>query len=85
MICADGKRYAIVAALDIMSRRGRVLVVPSSWATAIAALLRRCILECGVPETVRTDLATPDCSPSPPSGAERAGVGVSRPALREKM
>ena len=83
MICADGKRYAIVAALDIMSRR--VLVLPTSRATAIAALLRRCILECGVPETVRTDLATPDCSPSPPSGAERAGVGVSRPALHEKM
>ena len=55
VICADGKRYAIVAALDIWSRRARVLVVPTSRATAIAALLRRCILEWGVPEIVRTD------------------------------
>ncbi|MDE0335673.1 MAG: transposase family protein, partial [Defluviicoccus sp.] len=30
-------------------------MVPTSRATAIAALLRRCILEWGVPETVRTD------------------------------
>ena len=31
------------------------MVVPTSRATAIAALLRRCILEWGVPEAVRTD------------------------------
>ena len=55
VICADGKRHAIVAALDVWSRRGRILVVPTSRAAAIAALLRRCILEWGVPETVRTD------------------------------
>ena len=55
VICADGKRYAIVAAIDIWSRQARVLVVPTSRATAIAALLRRCILEWGVPEAVRTD------------------------------
>ncbi len=55
VICADGKRYAIVAAIDVWSRQARVLVVPTSRATAIAALLRRCILEWGVPEAVRTD------------------------------
>ena len=55
VICADGKRYAIVAAIDIWSRQARVLVVPTSRATAISALLRRCILEWGVPEAVRTD------------------------------
>ena len=33
----------------------RVLVVPTSRAAAIAALLRRCIMEWGVPEAVRTD------------------------------
>ena len=55
VICADGKRYAIVAAIDIWSRQARVLVVPASRATAIAALLRCCILEWGVPEAVRTD------------------------------
>lgn len=55
VICANGKRHAVVAAIDVWSRRVRVLVVPTSRATAIAALFRRCILEWGVPETVRTD------------------------------
>ena len=55
VICGDGKRYAIVAAIDIWSRQARVLVVPTSRATAIAALPHRCILEWGVPEAVRTD------------------------------
>ena len=55
VICADGKRHSIVSAIDIWSRRARILVVPTSRATAIAALLRRCILEWGVPEIVRTD------------------------------
>ena len=50
VICGDGKRYAIVAAIDIWSRQARVLVVPTSRATAIAALPHRCILEWGVPE-----------------------------------
>ena len=55
VICADGGRHAVVSAIDIWSRRARVLIVPTSRATAIAALLRRCMLEWGVPETVRTD------------------------------
>ena len=55
VICADGKRHAIVSCIDIWGRRARILVVPTSRATAIAALLRRCILEWGVPELVRTD------------------------------
>ena len=55
MICADGLRYAVVVAIDIYSRRTRGLVAPTSRAAAIAALLRRCILDWGVPETVRTD------------------------------
>ena len=55
VICADGKRHAIVSAIDVWSRRTRVLVVPTSRATAIAALLRLCILEWGVPKAVSTD------------------------------
>ena len=54
VMCADG-RHAIVGALDVWSRRGRLLVVPVSRATAICALLRRCLIDWGVPETVRTD------------------------------
>ena len=55
VVCADGKRYTIVGAIDVWSRRAKLLVVPSSRAIAIALLLRRCILEWGVPEAVRTD------------------------------
>ena len=55
VMCADGKRHAIVAAIDVWSRRTKLLVVPSSRAIAIALLLRRCILEWGAPEFVRTD------------------------------
>ena len=55
VICADGRRYAIVGAIDIWSRRTMVLVAETSRATAIAALLRRAILAWGVPEWVRTD------------------------------
>ena len=54
VMCADG-RHAIVGAMDVWSRRGRLLVVPVSRATAICALLRRCLIDWGVPETVRTD------------------------------
>lgn len=55
VMCADGRRYAIVAAIDVWSRRFKVLVTPESRATAIAALLRRCLLDWGVPEWIRTD------------------------------
>ena len=55
VMCSDGKRYAIVGAIDIWSRRAKLLVVPSSRAIAVALLLRRCILDWGVPEAVRTD------------------------------
>ena len=55
VMCADGKRYSVVGGIDIWSRRGRLLVAPTSRASAIAALLRRCILDWGVPERVRTD------------------------------
>ena len=55
VICDDGLRYAVVVAIDIWSRRTRALVAPTSRATAIAALFRRCLLDWGVPELVRTD------------------------------
>ena len=54
-ICSDGKRYTIVAGIDIWSRRTRCVVAPTSKATAIAALLRRMLLDFGVPAVVRTD------------------------------
>ena len=55
VMCADGKRYALVAAIDVWSRRPKVHVTASSRAAAIAALIRRCLLDWGVPGWVRTD------------------------------
>ncbi len=54
VMCSDG-RHTLVGAIDVWPRRGRVLVVASSRATAICALLRACMIAWGVPETVRTD------------------------------
>ena len=55
VICRDGRRRALCAAIDIYTRSSLFLVAPTSRATALAALLRLCLLEWGVPETVRTD------------------------------
>ena len=54
VICADG-RHTLIGAVDVYSRRARVLVRPTSRATTIAELLRCTLLGWGVPETVRTD------------------------------
>ncbi|WP_419741377.1 Mu transposase C-terminal domain-containing protein [Ruegeria sp.] len=54
VICTDG-RHTIVGAIDVWARRAKVLVVPTSRATAICALLRRCLVDWGVPEVARTD------------------------------
>ena len=55
VMCADGKRYALVAAIDVWSARAKVLVTPQSRSTAIAALIRICLLDWGVPDWIRTD------------------------------
>lgn len=55
VICADGRRHAIVACIDIWSRRAKVLVTPTSQATAILLLLRHCIMDWGIPALVKTD------------------------------
>ena len=55
VMCADGRRYALIAAIDVWSRRGKALVAPSSHAEAIGALIRRCLIDWGVPGTARTD------------------------------
>ena len=52
--CTDGPMQ-LIAILDVYSRRVKVLVTPRSRTTAVVHLLRRCILELGVPESVRTD------------------------------
>ncbi|MDE0714455.1 MAG: DDE-type integrase/transposase/recombinase [Gammaproteobacteria bacterium] len=55
VMCADGRRHALIACIDIFSRRARCLVAPQSTSAGIAALVRRCILEFGVPGMISTD------------------------------
>ena len=55
VMCSDGKRYSVAVAIDVWSRRGMALVCPESRSTAIAALIRRCLIAWGAPLEVRTD------------------------------
>lgn len=53
-LAVDG-RYALYAVVDIYTRRMKVLVTKTPRTAATLALLRRCILDWGVPEILRTD------------------------------
>jgi len=50
----DG-RHSIIGMIDVYSRRLRYLVSKTSKASAIVALLRHCIIDWGVPETLKID------------------------------
>jgi len=54
LMLEDG-RYHLIGCIDVYSRRIKLLVVPKSKAFAIGTLLRQCLLDWGVPETVKTD------------------------------
>lgn len=49
------RRHSIYVALDIWSRRKKILVTQTPRASAVAMLLRKCILDWGVPQIVKTD------------------------------
>ncbi len=53
----DG-RYCMIACIDVYSRRMMFLIAKTSKATAIAALLRRCLIAWGVPKVLKTDNGT---------------------------
>ncbi len=55
LILADGQRHAIIGVIDVYSRRLKLHVSRTSRGTAIAALVRRALLDWGVPETAVTD------------------------------
>lgn len=55
VICDDGKRYAVLAAIDVFSRRVVFHVAPTSNAYSISQLLRKAILKLGIPENVVID------------------------------
>jgi hypothetical protein len=50
----DG-RHTLIGVIDIQSRRAKLLVNKTSKAVAVAALIRRAILDWGVPESIKTD------------------------------
>ncbi|WP_320034828.1 DDE-type integrase/transposase/recombinase [Halarcobacter sp.] len=55
VICDDGKRYSVIAAIDVFSRRAVFHVCESSSAYSISQLLRKAILKLGIPENVVID------------------------------
>lgn len=50
----DG-RHAIIGVIDVYSRRAMLHVVRTQKAVSVAALIRRAILEWGVPESIKSD------------------------------
>jgi transposase InsO family protein len=54
-VMLPGGRHALIACIDVYSRRAAVLISRSSRSAAIVSLLRRCCLAWGVPEIVKTD------------------------------
>jgi putative transposase len=54
-VLLNGQRYAVIGCIDVYSRRAKLLVTKTSKSAAIALLLRRCILDWGVPEEAKTD------------------------------
>ena len=49
------RRHSVYVCIDIWSRRQKVLVTQTPRAAAVALLMRKCILEWGVPARVKTD------------------------------
>lgn len=57
---ADGetgeiRRHAIIASIDVFTRRAKVLVARTSNSNAVKAITRRCIQAWGKPEQIKTD------------------------------
>ncbi len=50
----DG-RHSINGVIDVYSRRAKMLITPTAVAAAVASLLRRTLLDWGVPQVAKTD------------------------------
>lgn len=48
-------RYTVIGCIDVYSRRLKLLVSKSSKSAAVAQLMRKCMIEWGVPLTAKTD------------------------------
>jgi putative transposase len=58
ILLADGKRHAILGVIDVCSRRLKFHVSRTSNARGVCSLLRRAMLDWGVPERIKTDNGT---------------------------
>ncbi|WP_087022486.1 DNA-binding protein [Thaumasiovibrio subtropicus] len=79
----DGKlkRYSIVAAIDVHTRRVKLILAPTSNSEAICLLLRKCIQEWGVPNKegiVRTDNGSDYVSERVTAIFEMLDIGTQR-------
>lgn len=54
VMLSDG-RHTVIANIDVFSRKAKIIVTPTSKAQAIGMLFRRCIIDWGVPEILRSD------------------------------
>lgn len=54
VMLADG-RYCLIGVIDVYSRRFKLHVSKSSKSTAVAALIRRGLMDWGIPEIAKTD------------------------------
>ncbi|WP_417691519.1 DDE-type integrase/transposase/recombinase [Roseibium sp.] len=54
VMTTDGRRN-IYAAIDLYSRRSIILVTDTARAAAVGLLIRKCLMEWGVPEVIKTD------------------------------
>ena len=55
VMCSDGIRYQLSAAIDVYSRRAIVVVVPTANTTSLAKVFKKGIAKLGVPEKVKLD------------------------------
>ena len=55
VLCSDGKRYTVIGAIDVFSRKAKYLVTKTSNSWGIAALMREIATEWGLPEHIVRD------------------------------
>jgi transposase InsO family protein len=57
-VAGKARRYSVIGAIDVFTRRMKVVLMPSSSSEGICLLLRKCLLEWGIPQegaVIRTD------------------------------
>ena len=54
LMLVDG-RHSLIGMIDVYSRRLRLFVSKTSRATSVVALIRQCLIDWGVPESIKTD------------------------------